>query len=335
MVVLVRDANEAYLSLKGLCSEMKRSQGLDEARRSNPSSSQYQFAGLECIDEIIEHEKFISMPRQVLSMYREVHNASYMGILPEINRAWVTIDNRLYLWNYEQPDQVTEYEGLDDSDVIVSVALSAPKEGIFLNNITYVLVVATLSEVTLFAVTEGSCKLLRTAYSTPCEGIVYKAVGSQCGRIFLAGSDGSLSEFMYSAEPRLSLWNVSAAVHSGRNECYLKKHGHWDGRLMRFVPSFFRPSALAFQSSETVADMVVDNMRGVLYCLSTTGNLCVCSLTGGHEGNFRQIRGSGGIVHNIFTLARQWVDTSVRGARVEGKGEGEEGGRRRRRQKHR
>ena len=148
MVVLVRDANEAYLSLKGLCAEMHRSQGLEAAHRSNPrSSSKYQFAGLESSDEMIQHEVFITMPRQVLSMYREVHNASYMGLLPEINRAWVTIDNRLYLWNYEQPDQVTEYEGLDDSDVIVSVALSAPKEGIFLSNISYVLLVATLSEV--------------------------------------------------------------------------------------------------------------------------------------------------------------------------------------------
>jgi hypothetical protein len=26
---------------------------------------------------------------------------SFMGLLPEINRAWITIDNRLFLWNYE------------------------------------------------------------------------------------------------------------------------------------------------------------------------------------------------------------------------------------------
>jgi hypothetical protein len=26
---------------------------------------------------------------------------SFMGLFPEIQRAWLTIDNRLFLWNYE------------------------------------------------------------------------------------------------------------------------------------------------------------------------------------------------------------------------------------------
>ncbi len=310
MVVLVRGVEEAFSSLKGLCAEMHRSQVLEEANRSNSSSSKYQFAGMESSDETIQHERFIGMPRQVLSMYREVHNASYMGILPEINRVWVTIDNRLYLWNYEQPDEVTEYEGLDDSDVIVSVALSAPKPGIFLENISYVLVVATLSEITLFAVTEGSCKILRTAYNTPCEGIVYKAVGSQCGRIFLAGSDGSISEFMYSTESRLSLWNINVALQSGRDACYLNKHGHWDSRMVRLAPSFLRLSNTPSHCADALADLAVDNMRHVLYCLSTGGQLCVCSLAGGHDHSVRRVGGNSA-VYDVFTLARKWVDTQL------------------------
>src|SRR5690242_2945122 len=30
---------------------------------------------------------------------------SYLGLFPEINRVWVTIDHRLFLWNYEDPNR--------------------------------------------------------------------------------------------------------------------------------------------------------------------------------------------------------------------------------------
>ena len=98
--------------------------------------------------ELVEYDQFIALPREILSLYRQVHNASYMGLLPELGRAWITIDNRLYLWNYEHPEQYTEYEGIDDGDVIVSVILSSPKAGVFLDTIDYVLVVA-VSQVAL------------------------------------------------------------------------------------------------------------------------------------------------------------------------------------------
>lgn len=51
-----------------------------------------------------------------------------MGLLPEIRRAWVTVDNQLYLWNYETGD-VCLYDALDQ--VIVAVGLVAPRPGVF------------------------------------------------------------------------------------------------------------------------------------------------------------------------------------------------------------
>jgi hypothetical protein len=74
-----------------------------------------------------------------------------MGLFPEIDRAWVSIDNRLYLWNYKNGGDFYEFDELDQ--VIISVALVAPKPGIFKDYIKYVLVVATSVEVVLVAVT--------------------------------------------------------------------------------------------------------------------------------------------------------------------------------------
>ena len=53
-------------------------------------------------------------------------------------RAWITIDNRLYLWNYVSSQECEIYEGV--SEIILSVSLSAPKPGMFVDSIKYVLV---------------------------------------------------------------------------------------------------------------------------------------------------------------------------------------------------
>ena len=49
-------------------------------------------------------------------------------------RAWITIDNRLYLWNYASPQEYEIYEGV--SEIILSVFLAAPKRGMFVDSIT-------------------------------------------------------------------------------------------------------------------------------------------------------------------------------------------------------
>ena len=59
------------------------------------------------------------------------------------NRAWVTIDNRLYLWNYMLPQDCEVYDGL--TDIILSVSLSAPKPGMFLDNIKYLLILGEIA----------------------------------------------------------------------------------------------------------------------------------------------------------------------------------------------
>jgi nuclear pore complex protein Nup155 len=58
-----------------------------------------------------------------------------MGIFPEINRVWMTIDNRLYLWNYEMEggDLINTFE--DPDQIIVNVSLVKPIPGVFLDQI--------------------------------------------------------------------------------------------------------------------------------------------------------------------------------------------------------
>eukprot|EP00981_Chlorochromonas_danica_P004317 scaffold867_cov176-Ochromonas_danica.AAC.4 len=78
---------------------------------------------------MVERGEFISLPPPIANHYSKIECASFMGLIPEINRAWITIDNTLYLWNYFKPEEFEVFDGL--TEAIISVALCAPKAGIF------------------------------------------------------------------------------------------------------------------------------------------------------------------------------------------------------------
>lgn len=50
-----------------------------------------------------------------------------MGLFPEIKQAWITVDNRLYLWDYATQSGFQGYEGQNNN--IHCVRLLKPKPG--------------------------------------------------------------------------------------------------------------------------------------------------------------------------------------------------------------
>jgi nuclear pore complex protein Nup155 len=139
-----------------------------------------------------------------------------MGIFPEINRVWVTIDNRLYLWNYEAPNGENALNTFDDQEqIIVTVGLVKPLPGVFLDEIEYILVVTTPLEIILLgmAFTGGKAKdtkssqprgpltLYRTDLTLASDGVNFvQVVGTDEGRVFMLGSDNNVHELAYQAE---------------------------------------------------------------------------------------------------------------------------------------
>ena len=71
------------------------------------------------------------------------------------SRIWVTVDNKLFLWNYLRSDEIDleECETFDSmKEVIISVSLASPRPEIFLDRVQYILVVASPLEVVLLAI---------------------------------------------------------------------------------------------------------------------------------------------------------------------------------------
>lgn len=87
----------------------------------------------------LKSHTFKPLPEFMLLQYDSLQVSSFMGIFPEINRVWMTIDNRLYLWNYEMEggDLINTFE--DPDQIIVNVSLVKPIPGVFLEQIEVII----------------------------------------------------------------------------------------------------------------------------------------------------------------------------------------------------
>ena len=162
------------------------------------------------------------------------------------------------------------YEGL--SETILSVSLSAPKPGVFLDTVKYVLVLATAVEVVLLAISwdaQGNqLKLIPTAYTVPTDNIIMvKVIGSQAGRIFMAGNNGNMYELDYQSTE--SSWAPVFGSNT-THKCQKINHSAWNWKLVHFVPPFLRS---VLDISDCLVDITVDDVRSVLYTVSKRGVL--------------------------------------------------------------
>lgn len=209
------------------------------------------------------------------------------------------MDNTLYLWNYFKPEEFDVYDGL--TEAIISVALSVPKAGIFQESVKYVLALATPVEVVLLALCnvnkDGQLKLVPTAYSLPSDNVtMLKIVGSLSGRIFMAGNDGNIYELDYSYTD-----NSWAALVGGvpQHKCRKINHFAWQWRLVNLMPPFLRSLV---EMEDTLAEVIVDNLRNVMYAITSHGVLSAFYL--GVNGDETQYFGKG---FHVLEAARSYL----------------------------
>ena len=193
-----------------------------------------------------------------------------MGLFAELNHAWVTIDNALYLWDYTHPNpQLVGFE--DQPNSINTVKLARPRKGVFLPSITHLLVISTTAEVILMGLgceTSGSSKtvtLYQTGMSTSVRGLDVNVITSSdsTGRIFFASTtDNDVYELTYQQEER---W------FQGR----CGKVNHTTKTFAAFTPSL---SFTQKSPHEHVEQMLVDDSRCLLYTLSSRSTIRVFHL---------------------------------------------------------
>ena len=200
------------------------------------------------------------LPGVVLERYNTRQSVCFCGVLPEISRAWASVDNALFLWRLDVADDVpVEYSG--EEQAIVAVGLVKPKSGVFLEAISYVLVIATTVELVMVGVCledDGrELTLHPLQYSCPTDATIMNDITSTPeGRIFLAGADEALYELVYAQ---------SDTWHSKR--CKKVRHSQNLSSLL--------PSVLRLKGSDALKQVVVDAKRGILYTRSEQGVVVV------------------------------------------------------------
>jgi nuclear pore complex protein Nup155 len=208
----------------------------------------------------------IILPDSLFEQYDLLECKCFMGIFPEIHRVWLTIDNRLFLWNYEDGNDFMVYDELDQ--IIVSVGLVPAKKGVFIEEIQYILVIATPIEILLLGIflhdgkksshinESGEKKAIElilypTHLSIPSDHVnMLNIIGTSNGRIFMSGKDGNLYEFVYQAYDR---WF--------RKRC--RKANHTQHSLTLLLPSF-----LKFTKEDALIQLSFDSSRNLLFTLS-------------------------------------------------------------------
>ncbi|KAJ3221178.1 hypothetical protein HK099_003709 [Clydaea vesicula] len=214
---------------------------------------------------IVDKFKSIPLPQILLDQYNYLQTSCFMGLLHEINRAYIVIDNRLFIWNYEKGEEYHCFE--DQEETIRSVGIVKPLPGIFIKQIEWIIVVATKAEVILlglaFASSDNETNDL-TLYNTnivaSTDGIPMNAViGTKNGRIFMAGVNGHLYELIYHKSDG---WFT--------RKCYLR---NCSAGFTQYLP--LQPILSYFNSQGLVKQIVFDEKRQILYFLNGNNDIDV------------------------------------------------------------
>ncbi|KAI3627188.1 NUP170 [Malassezia furfur] len=218
-----------------------------------------------------------------------------LSLFPAIGRACITVENRVYLWDYANGQTAFEYHELPDDQVVLAAGLVAAKPGVFIPEIQHVLVLSTganavegrrVSILGVSLTAEGGVKLYETAMSANTNGVVMRDVqGTDAGRVFMVGSDSCVYELVYQAtegwfSSRCYLYNVTLP------------------RLSNLLPSFFK-------SEKKLQFLTVDSARSLLYVLRQGDQIDVYSLPSQdssrapvHTGSMYGVTHQAGLLHS-------------------------------------
>ncbi|KAJ4486039.1 nucleoporin, partial [Lentinula aciculospora] len=207
-----------------------------------------------------QKRKLIGIPEALFQYYSSASVNSHMGLLPEIERVWISIDHKLFLWDYNDSQEISSF--VDQPYVITHVGLVKPKKGLFIEEISHLLVICTPVSVLLIALAFSTVpgtstrmrkevKLYATDLTISTEVEMTSVAGTSDGRIFMCGSqDGNLYE-----------------LHYQENEGWFGKRiqmvNHSVGGMSSLLPRFTSTS-----SEDRIIAVIADHERECLYTLT-------------------------------------------------------------------
>ncbi|KAF8437373.1 Non-repetitive/WGA-negative nucleoporin C-terminal-domain-containing protein [Terfezia claveryi] len=207
------------------------------------------------------------IPDAIFEQYNQAQCHTMMGLFTEIGYAWMTVDNRLYMWEYATGNGFQGYEA--QPNTITAARLLKPRPDVFNEKINYVLMIGTSVEVILLGISAilnnrnaHDIAIYDTKMSINTKGLDISVIeGSKNGRIFFGGrSDNEIYEFTYKGQEGWFYGRCAKICHTSQG-------------ITSFTPKIALSFLAGAKDTEYLVDMVVDDSRSLLYTLSSKSNI--------------------------------------------------------------
>ena len=267
-----QDAYDAWKHCKDVTRDDGRTPDLFELLQNSLNDTQYAFPPKGWPRQVRMVSPMVNeMPKMVMERFSGCQTVAFCGVFPEINRAWASVDNTLFLWRYDRwQDVPIEFQTTDQS--IVAAGVFKPRAKVFQPAVQHVMVLCTTTEIVFVGVCHTGAIFeeiqLETLgqYRVATDNVSMISVAASAdGRVFLGGADGNLYEILYNAK---DTWRQKKCVKVCRTK-----------GIRAFLPSFI-PSSL-MGSPQPIVQIVVDDARHVLYTRSESSVLTVFDLGAG------------------------------------------------------
>ncbi|KAK5111503.1 hypothetical protein LTR85_011851 [Meristemomyces frigidus] len=220
--------------------------------------------------------KLYDLPPAIIQQANQASTGLQLGVFPALGHCWAIMDNCLYLWDYTMPNpELIGFEEL--SQTISAVKLVTPKPGVFVKEITHLIVVATADTMMLLGVAVATTPtgaktiaLYNTKMNILTRGLNVREIegSKKTGRIFFLGSEAEdIFEFRYQQEEGWFSGKCARICHTRSNYDFVpapvKAVGQWIGPQQR---------------QKRLVKLTIDDTRDLMYTLSDTSEIKVWTI---------------------------------------------------------
>nr|CCC51759.1 putative nucleoporin [Trypanosoma vivax Y486] len=223
----------------------------------------------------------VSWPDPVKALWRAFKANSIVGLFSELSRAWITVDNKLLLWNFGTGREFVVYDEIPELIIAVGNPI-APAAGVFQPHITNVFPVATPKTLHLLGLcvvgekdpTNSELHVVNLGFSVASPTLFTKLVGARgSGRVFAAGADGDIYELKYTRENTALLPKIRLVNHS-------LMFGNVP--VLGAVSSALSAIRQAWAKQKpALRDLVIEEDRNLLFTLDAASTIILWKITDG------------------------------------------------------
>lgn len=247
----------------------------------------------------------LDLPDKFFEEYNLTECLTKMGLFPEISRSWIAVDNKLVFWNYKLPqssfNKSSQFLTIDQiRHSILTVKLVKPKKGVFVADVSHLLLIATTMDIHIYVVKYDSAlnnlDIFNPNLSVNAQGLIVNqfVVNEVTNDIYFSGEGDGLNVW------RLDYSSSTSFIKNKCDKVCLTKSGLSSvlpiGKLAGFdlfthesespagkKPDSQKPGWKAAAIPEAILQMKVDSERNILYALSNKSVIRVYKLAPGQE----------------------------------------------------